>query len=204
MLKPQYIIIYLLTLKTLFCYHTIHETTHNISVNIYNSVILTNPDNENFYWYEWTTNATTWNCDSNLHICYTANTTDTLYFIDQCTSIYLHINCTKTQLHINNVTTKTPVQYTLNKANLDSEIVRRHNFSIYLIYPTQPPPTPNTTNITDIVHVEAGRSTAAATITPITVLTGGAFFAGFGYAYVNGWYPQFLGTLPKLPIVTNL
>ncbi len=186
-------------IPTLFPSQAMEQKTHNISVALYSSVNLTAPDNgENFHWYEWTTNATSWHCDINLHLCYITSTSDLIYPIN-CRNMYLQINCSKTQLHIKNITTQTPLYYTLNKAGINLEIAQRHNFSLKVIHPTTISPslqslTKRTFHATGTAHAEARRQSESTNnvVTPVMVVFGGAALVGIGYLY---------GRKPKIPLL---
>ncbi|AEV80549.1 membrane protein RL11F [Cercopithecine betaherpesvirus 5] len=200
-IKYIYTICYTLTQRLIYV-NTLTETTHNISVTLYNSVDLVDPDNSTFTLGQWSTNATKCN-NPNLHLCsVTSQNVAPIFTFSNCETIFLQVNCTKKILHIKNVTTETPVQYTLTKSK-NSETVQRHNFTLQLVYPTSPPPPPNET---ETIHAEASRSEAGVTIvTPVTVVTGGVLLAGLGYAYMRGWCPKFLKrSAPKRPMVTTL
>ncbi|QQL09820.1 Ba12 [Baboon cytomegalovirus] len=197
-----FIICHTLTIPTLFRSRTIEEKADNISVTLYSSVNLTDSgESDNFKWYEWTTNVTIQRCTNDLHICYIQSEPHTISKPD-CTSIFIQIiNCTKTNLYIKNVTNTTPVHYTLNKANSNSEIVRRHNFSLTLIYPTSPPSTQShthtskrTSHATGTAHAEARRQSESTNnvVTPVMVVFGGAALVGIGYLY---------GRKPKIPLL---
>ncbi|QQL09645.1 Ba12 [Baboon cytomegalovirus] len=200
-----FIICHTFTIPTLFRSKTIEEKTDNISVTLYGSVNLVDSgDHETFQWYEWTTNATRWHCSNNLHICYIENEPLVMYKPNECTFIYLNIiNCTKSNLYIDNVTAQTPLQYTLNKAGVTSEIAQRHNFSLKLIYPTTSSPITqlsathtltHTSHATGTAHAEARRQSESTNnvVTPVMVVFGGAALVGIGYLY---------GRKPKIPLL---